>query len=265
MKLSLITINYNNKIGFKQTVESVIGQTWKEFEYIIIDGGSTDGSVDVIKEYENQINFWVSEPDKGIYNAMNKGLQVAKGEYVMFLNSGDYLYNVTTLNLFSEYLSGTDIVYGDVMKIFSDDRKEIQRYENPISMSAFLERSQHLCHQAVLMSRIAINKAGGFDENYRIVSDWKLFAIAMFKNGATVKYVGVIISGFDMQGVSQSPQSKLMIDEEHRQVLKTEFPFFYADFIAYSKIGCSYYEVMNSKLIRNFMKLRLTFIQLLKK
>jgi glycosyltransferase involved in cell wall biosynthesis len=89
MKLSVITINYNNAIGLRKTIESVVNQTFRDYEYIIIDGGSTDGSVDVIKEYADKIDYWVSEPDKGIYNAMNKGVAAAHGEYTNFLNSGD--------------------------------------------------------------------------------------------------------------------------------------------------------------------------------
>ena len=89
MKLSIITINRNNAAGLRRTIESVVSQTYTEFEYIIIDGASTDESVDVIKEYADKITFWVSEPDNGIYNAMNKGILKAKGEYLLFLNSGD--------------------------------------------------------------------------------------------------------------------------------------------------------------------------------
>lgn len=265
MKISVITINYNDAAGLAQTIQSVIIQTFRDFEYIIIDGGSTDKSLGIIKDYKEHIQYWKSEKDTGIYNAMNKGLAVAKGEYVLFLNSGDYLYDENTLDAFSKHLDGTDIVYGNVMKVFSDGRKEVQRYDTPISFSAFLERSHHLCHQAVIMSRMAINKAGGgFDENYRIVSDWKLFAVAIFKNGATAKYVDVIITGFDMQGVSQSLQSLSIINEEHRRVLKTDFPFFYNDFLSYKSIGCSYSEVMNSRVARILLKVRKTFIRLFK-
>ena len=87
MKLSIITINYNNCDGLRKTIESVIAQTTRDFEYIVIDGGSTDGSVDVIKEYADYIDYWVSEPDKGIYNAMNKGTRAAHGDFLLFLNS----------------------------------------------------------------------------------------------------------------------------------------------------------------------------------
>jgi len=91
MKLSIITINYNDKEGLRKTIESVLSQTWTDYEYLIIDGGSADGSLDVIREYEDKITYWISEKDNGIYNAMNKGIVKSKGAYLQFLNSGDYL------------------------------------------------------------------------------------------------------------------------------------------------------------------------------
>ena len=93
MKYSIITINYNNADGLRRTIESVVSQTYADYEYLIIDGGSTDGSVNAIKEYEDKISYWVSEKDGGIYNAMNKGVKVAHGEYLIFMNSGDVFYN----------------------------------------------------------------------------------------------------------------------------------------------------------------------------
>lgn len=93
MRLSIITINYNNSIGLRKTIESVVSQTDNTFEYIIVDGGSSDGSVDIIKQYADKVSQWVSERDGGIYNAMNKGVRMAHGEYIMFLNSGDILYD----------------------------------------------------------------------------------------------------------------------------------------------------------------------------
>ena len=108
--ISVITINYNNHAGLLKTIDSVVNQTYNNFEYIIIDGGSTDGSVDVIYKYADRIDYWVSEPDKGIYNAMNKGIDVAKGEYCIFLNSGDSFCDYQTLSLSLPFLDGTDVV-----------------------------------------------------------------------------------------------------------------------------------------------------------
>ena len=90
-KLSIITVNLNKAKGLQKTIESVIFQTFTDYEYIIIDGGSTDGSKQIIEQYADKITYWVSEPDSGIYNGMNKGIKVAKGEYCLFLNSEDYL------------------------------------------------------------------------------------------------------------------------------------------------------------------------------
>ena len=98
MKLSIITVNLNNRDGLKKTIDSVISQTFKDFEWIVIDGGSTDGSRELIEQYVNHFAYWVSEPDKGVYNAMNKGVKKAKGEYLQFLNSGDWLRDENTVN-----------------------------------------------------------------------------------------------------------------------------------------------------------------------
>src|SRR5476651_1326552 len=115
MKLSIITINFNNAVGLKKTIESLIKQQYREFQFIIIDGGSVDSSVDIIKEYADVIDYWVSEPDTGIYQAMNKGIREANGKYLMFLNSGDYLFENTTLQKMAPILCGEDIVYGNLM------------------------------------------------------------------------------------------------------------------------------------------------------
>ena len=117
MKLSIITINYNHKEGLLKTIKSVVNQTYHDIEYIVIDGGSTDGSVDVVKQYEDSISYWVSEPDCGIYNAMNKGVAKATGEYCLFLNSGDSLHGTDSILEFVSKLSGEDLLMGRVMCI----------------------------------------------------------------------------------------------------------------------------------------------------
>ena len=112
MKYSIITVNYNNKNGLEMTIKSVLGQTCKDFEYIIIDGGSTDGSVEVIKKYASRIDYWVSEPDKGVYNAMNKGIRKATGDYLNFMNSGDAYHSTSALEIIAGLHSDDDIIIG---------------------------------------------------------------------------------------------------------------------------------------------------------
>ena len=113
MKLSIITINLNNKADLQKTIDSIFTQTCKEFEWVIIDGGSTDGSVELIKETLQYINYWVSEPDKGIYNAMNKGIKASHGEYLLFLNSGDYLYDSSVIHNVLPLLKDRDFYVGE--------------------------------------------------------------------------------------------------------------------------------------------------------
>ena len=114
MKLSIITVNLNNCDGLQKTIDSVVSQTFKDFEWIVIDGGSTDGSKELIEQYADHFTYWVSEPDKGIYNAMNKGIRVAKGDYLQFLNSGDYLYDRTTLEKCLLPQNNADVIYGNL-------------------------------------------------------------------------------------------------------------------------------------------------------
>ena len=134
MRYSIITINYNNKDGLFRTIESVIAQSFNDYEYIVIDGGSTDGSLEVIKEHIPQITYWISEPDNGIYNAMNKGVNVANGDYCLFLNSGDCLYDNDVLQRFNLYNSDKDIIIGRVFSLqtnsplFSPPDREISLY-----------------------------------------------------------------------------------------------------------------------------------------
>ena len=111
--LSIITINLNNREGLRKTIESVVNQTFQDFEFIVIDGASTDGSVEVIQDYP-RINYWISEPDTGIYNAMNKGIAKATGEYCLFLNSGDTLFQINTLTGILQSNPKGDIIFGNV-------------------------------------------------------------------------------------------------------------------------------------------------------
>ena len=152
MKYSIITINYNNRDGLRRTIESVVNQTFRDFEYIIIDGGSTDGSVEVIKKYADRIDYWVSEPDKGIYNAMNKGILQAHGEYLNFMNSGDCfydeecLYKVSTSNLKADIIVGRDYhcnpqTGGEFRTIF------------PRRLSMFTFCKSYLPHQSTFFSK----------------------------------------------------------------------------------------------------------------
>lgn len=215
MKLSVITINYNNCEGLRRTIESVVNQTWHDFEYIIIDGGSTDGSVDVIKEFADRIDYWVSEPDKGIYNAMNKGIDVAKGEYCIFINSGDCLYNNETLNVASCDLCDADVITGTLML----DSGDLWTAPDTVTIPHMYEVS--LCHPASFIMSSFLKKYH-YDENLKIVSDWKLFIQVLLIDGALYKRLSQVISIFDTSGISQTDME--LVNLERTFVLENDFP-----------------------------------------
>lgn len=199
MKLSIITINYNNKDGLQKTIDSVIVQTWRDFEWIIIDGGSTDGSKELIEHYQEHFAYWCSEPDKGIYNAMNKGITHCKGEYISCMNSGDCFYESTTLEkVFSVERTG-DIIYGDWMQVFADHVNHAHM-PPPIEMYSFLIGG--INHQAIFF-RTSLLKQNNFDESYKIAAD-RCRYIQAAVDGNTFEFVDTIVAICDMSGVSHT-------------------------------------------------------------
>lgn len=170
MRLSIITVNLNNREGLQKTIDSVVSQTFKDFEWIVIDGGSTDGSKALIEQYADHMAYWVSEPDKGIYNAMNKGIKVSKGEYLYFLNSGDWLWEPDTLQSVFEAVDTLPkdcFVYGN----YYDRDGSVYSPPEKLDLSLFLNST--LCHQAVFHPRLVFSEEG-YDESFKIVADWKL-------------------------------------------------------------------------------------------
>lgn len=202
--LSIITINRNNAAGLRKTIESVVTQDCSDFEYLIIDGASTDESPAVIRdfltgEYGGKITYWVSEPDTGIYNAMNKGLQKAQGTYTLFLNSGDCFISKNILSDAVPYLTA-DIVCGRLQVNLKDGSFGCVFPPENISLSAFYKRS--LAHQASFIKTVLFIKYGFYDENLRCASDWKFFFDALFLGTSSYKTMPVLIANFDGTGVS---------------------------------------------------------------
>jgi glycosyltransferase involved in cell wall biosynthesis len=163
--ISVITVVYNGAATLEQTMLSVINQTYKNIEYIIIDGGSTDGTIDIIKKYEKHLAYLVSEPDKGIYDAMNKGIDKAKGDFVYFLNSGDYLFETTTLSKIVAKISNLySIYYGDVY--MTNIRKLYWR-----KFSRFKLAVGNICHQSIFYPK-SIYKKYNYVIKYKVYADY---------------------------------------------------------------------------------------------
>ena len=218
-KLSIITINYNNASGLRKTIESVISQTSHDYEYLVIDGGSTDGSMDVIKEFSNNITYWVSVPDNGIYNAMNKGIKAAKGEYCQFLNSGDILASLGVTEKMLICMPNDGIVLGNMLKKLPNGK--IHRDKGPgFQKPTFLTFYRGtINHSAAYIKRSLFYKYGMYDENLHIVSDWKWYLFVVGLNNESVSYINTDLTLFEMSGISNS---NLELDKLERQKVLDE-------------------------------------------
>jgi glycosyltransferase involved in cell wall biosynthesis len=195
MLLSIITINLNNEEGLRKTISSVLDQTFTDFEYIIIDGGSTDGSLQILQHYSDKLKYWSSEPDGGIYNAMNKGIRVSTGEYLQFLNSGDYFKDELVLQkLFScQYNEGIINTNG-----FNKDRKgELHKFVAPEKISLLFLLETRICHAAAFISKKIFQNIGLYNENNKIVSDAEFFLKAYLE--------GVVFHKADVNSVIIEP------------------------------------------------------------
>ena len=227
MKLSIITINRNNAAGLEKTMQSVAAQTYKEFEYIIVDGASTDGGVEVIKSFESKFGHlkWVSEPDSGIYNAMNKGIRMASGDYIQILNSGDSLAKEDVTERMLSALGETgapSVLYGNMVKCFPDGYRMVDKSFAGQEITMLGMYTGTLNHDPAYIRRDLFDKYGYYDESLKIVSDWKWYLHAIILGDEKPKYVDMDVTLFDMTGISET--SKELDQTERKQVLEQLFP-----------------------------------------
>lgn len=226
MKLSIVTINFNNLEGLKKTMESVFAQLCKDFEYIVIDGASTDGSAEYIKEHAEELTYWVSEKDTGIYNAMNKGIRMATGEYCQFLNSGDCLIDKNVIEKMlnelkqNQYIS---VLYGNMRKVLPNGkilRDRCCSISNEVTLNMFYRGC--LNHSPAYIKRELFEKYGFYDETLKICSDWKFYMQSIVLGGEIVKHADVDVTLFDMTGISET--HKDLLNEERNRLLEEMVP-----------------------------------------
>lgn len=210
IKLSIITINYNNASGLKKTLDSVAIQTCTDCEHIIVDGASSDGSVDVIREYEKNLTSrlsplafhltWLSEPDTGIYNAMNKGIKLAKGEYLLFLNSGDFLIAPNVLERVFAHNLDVDIINAQCN--VSDNGKII--WTSPYLSQVTLKDLYFvgLPHQSTFIRRMLFDKYGLYREDFRYNSDMDFWYKSIALGDATICGVDIVTTDYNLDGIS---------------------------------------------------------------
>lgn len=203
MKLSIITVNLNDKTGLEKTIKSVISQSFSDFEFIIIDGESIDGSIDIINQYKSKVSYWVSEKDSGIYNAMNKGIRQAKGEYLYFLNSGDALHNENVLHdIFNDDPHEPFICGNFYMEVRGKLEADTSYKGRDWRFAIYDLFAGFLCHQAFFIHRSNFEKYGLYSEDLKVISDWKLFFQGIALDHLPVKYVDTFIVVYNMEGFS---------------------------------------------------------------
>ncbi|MDD3078961.1 MAG: glycosyltransferase family 2 protein [Paludibacter sp.] len=235
MKLSIITINYNDAVGLAKTINSVIEQSWKDFEYVIIDGGSIDGSVDIIKSYQDYLTYWVSEPDQGVFNAMNKGIGHAKGDYLLILNSRDVLNGIDTLkSIFEDQYYDEDILYGDVFR--ESQGKIFTKSIFPDTLNFGFLRHGMISHQAAFVKRKLHDKVGLYNEYLKFSADWYFFIMAICKYNSSYRHIKEIIAVCNTDGLTCNPQNFKAMREENQRILNQEFGAFLPDYNKLDKL-----------------------------
>ena len=231
-------------------MQSVLEQTYSKIEYIIIDGGSTDGSKEYIESKDKNLAYWVSEPDKGIYHAMNKGIDQATGDYVLFLNSGDRLVGAEIVDVISKNFGDCDILFGNLIKVSINQKQLIDKgpQSSNLTLNNFFVGT--LNHPSTFIKRDLFKKYGKYDESLKIVSDWKFFLIAIGLNDSVVKYLDTEISYFDMTGLSNS-NLKARKDERDL-VLKSLLPLrIYNDYNNFKNLS----KILKNPRVQSLMKL----------
>jgi glycosyltransferase involved in cell wall biosynthesis len=223
IKVSIITIVYNNVTTIEETILSVLNQTYSNIEYIIIDGGSTDGTVDIIKYYSHKIKFWVSERDKGISDAFNKGITKASGEIIGLINAGDW-YELDTVQKVVNYLKeqSADIICGNV-RLIGDNGVELKTRKSKISL---IKCGMYIMHPTTFIKRQLYYDVAGFDLNLKIAMDFDLL-LKMKQKNFKIEYINQILANMRLDGVSQNTE---LMHVEERYVMKknlSQFQFLF--------------------------------------
>lgn len=216
IKFSIITVCKNSEKYIEKTILSIANQTYKNKEHIIIDGGSEDSTIDIIKEHEKSIHRWVSEPDNGIADGMNKGISLATGDYFIFINSDDYLFDDNVLDEVSLFINERlDIYFFNVLAIYSGNQEKIKLNKGLSILTYFKIGSGH---QGQVISRKLFEKYDLYDSSFRIAMDYD-FILRIYKKGASSKTGGLIISAMRQEGISnktdwQSLMSRFMEEKK---------------------------------------------------
>lgn len=199
--LTVITVVYNGIECLEQCMNSVLSQTYTPIEYIVVDGASTDGTVTLIEQYSEQLAYWISEPDKGIYNAMNKGLALAQGEVIALLNADDFYYPEALTQVMDAYkASKADVLYGDVCHI--QELSNVSLIKRGVPRLDRMKETMTLIHPAVFVTRETYEQVGNFNEQYRIAADYDFLLRAVVAERHFHYVEGSMLTGYRGGGLS---------------------------------------------------------------
>ncbi|PXV68065.1 glycosyl transferase family 2 [Dysgonomonas alginatilytica] len=222
-KISIITVNRNNADGLEKTIKSVIKQTYTNYEFIIIDGASTDNSVDIIKQYSSKISFWISEKDTGIFNAMNKGINRSTGDYCYFLNSADTFADDNVLkDIFETQTYTAPFINGHQINDFGSYTQKVPCLNRNLTLFDFYWGT--IKHQATFIRRDLFDTYGLYDESLKITSDWKFFLQTIGLHNEQPLFIDVDIVLFEWNGLSTNPELTATHKNERTLVLDEYIP-----------------------------------------
>jgi glycosyltransferase involved in cell wall biosynthesis len=217
-KFSVITVCRNEALNIRMTCESIVSQGFRGFEWIVIDGGSTDGTLDILQEYQKQIDFLVSEPDDGIFHAMNKGAARATGEYLIFMNGGDRFASTEALRWASE-APQVQLLYGDVYLGNTDGL--LETYPDVVDPGYMLRKM--IPHQATFYERTLFEALGGYDESFKIAADYDLYARLFEVERISHYHIPHPLAVFDGEGISNNKQFRALRKQENHRIRKQYF------------------------------------------
>lgn len=251
--ISIVTVVFNGEKYIEDTINSVLHQSYDNIEYVIIDGGSTDGTLDVIKNYENAIDIWVSGKDNGIYDAMNKGLSLTSGEWVNFMNCGDVFVSNDSILEMQFFLNTKKncITSGNVRIVDSDGNYTGKKH--PYAGTNYSELLKYNCvaHQATFVSKTVLDYLGGFESNFKIHGDYEFWIRAMVSN-IEFNYVDIDIANFCNDGISSDRRLVPIAINERYLILKKHKVITPLEEFFYKKCSIFYYKIKT--VIRYMLK-----------
>jgi len=218
-KVSIITSTFNAAATIEKCLNSILFQSWTDREYLIIDGGSTDGTPELLKKYEESIDYWLIEPDEGVYDALNKGIALARGEWIYFIGADDYLIDSEVLQrVFEKDPSGL-MIYGNV---YFNVQGNI--YSGKFSRCKLVTRN--ICHQAIFYNKRLFEMFGRFDKRYRVLADWIFNLKCFFDKRVKPQYINTIIAYYYGKGFSER-NTDVKFKEEYFEIIRMDYGWFY--------------------------------------